>query len=393
MSIPTIFRLLIKCALAVATLSIASCGGVDSGGTGGSAVIGPVSGLGSIIVNGVRFDERAAVIVDGEGQPVARDRLRLGMMVNIEGGPIVSSGTERLASASTVRVASELVGPVEAVDRSARTMQVLGQVVRITPATVFDDALSTGLDSVQTGTVVEVFARYDKVTTSYAATRVEFKPNPVAFAIRGTIESVDGASRTFTIGALTIEYSRIAASELSNVSVGNTVYARLDSKSPVGQGTAIAVDSGRRIIADAKASIVEGRVSSFDSPLRFTVDGMQVDASSAQFPDGISAIGLGSRVKVDGFSKGGVLSAQTVSVEGDEDASNSVFELHGAIETVDFAARVLRVRGIAVDFSGSVQFISGAVTDLAVGRNIEVKGGLQSTGIGMVAQEVRFEGG
>ena len=38
-----------------ALLLAASCGGVDSGGTGAVSQ-GPITGFGSIIVNGVRFD-------------------------------------------------------------------------------------------------------------------------------------------------------------------------------------------------------------------------------------------------------------------------------------------------------------------------------------------------
>lgn len=383
----------LKLVLALASIALVNCGGVDSGGTGGSAVIGPINGLGSIIVNGIRYDESFASISDDDGQPLARERLRLGMMVSIEGTPTISTTTERLATASTVHVASEVVGPVDLIDRSARTMQVLGQLVRITPATVFDDALVMGLDSVPSGATVEVFARYEKVSSSYAATRVELKANPAAFSIRGTIGAVDAASSKFSIGALTIDYSRIPAPELTNVAVGNTVKVRLDPASPPGLGRALSVAGGRRGIADGAEAIVEGRISTFESALRFSVDGVQVDASSAQFPDGISAVTLGARVQVEGTSRGGVLTARLVSVEGDEDASNSVFELHGTIESVDTVAKVLRLRGIAVDFSGSVQFVSGTIADLAVGRDIEVKGVLQPSGIGMVAQELRFEGG
>ena len=44
-------------------------GGVDSGGTGGAATYanGPITGSGSIIVNGVRFDDSAAAISDDSG--------------------------------------------------------------------------------------------------------------------------------------------------------------------------------------------------------------------------------------------------------------------------------------------------------------------------------------
>src|SRR5262245_38649851 len=144
MPVRTIFRTVHRWLLGLLVLaSLTSCGGVDSGGTGSSVAYGPVNGLGSIIVNGVRFDDSAASISDEDDRPVARDRLQLGVVTSVEGSAIVSTANERRATANRVRILSELIGPIGAIDATTQTIEVLGQTVRITAATVFDDGLPT----------------------------------------------------------------------------------------------------------------------------------------------------------------------------------------------------------------------------------------------------------
>ncbi len=73
------------CALCLALL--AACGGgggVDTGGTGGAVpavASGPITGFGSVIVGGVRFDDSSAEVEDLDGTRRSRDELRLGMTV------------------------------------------------------------------------------------------------------------------------------------------------------------------------------------------------------------------------------------------------------------------------------------------------------------------------
>ena len=66
---------------AVACL-LAACGGGGGGGvsTTDATVIGPITGFGSVMVNGIRFDDDNAVITI-EDAIQARDQLRLGMVV------------------------------------------------------------------------------------------------------------------------------------------------------------------------------------------------------------------------------------------------------------------------------------------------------------------------
>ena len=364
---------------------LAGCGGVDSGGTGGSSAVGPISGLGSIIVNGVRYDDAAALVTDDDGQSLPRSRLQLGVLVSVDGSAVSVSGGARLASASRIRVSSDLIGTVQSVDTANRSITVLQQTVRVTAATVFDDQLPLGLDSLAPGLTIEVYGRSDPATNRYVATRIERRSAQSFHAIRGRVDAV-GAG-TATIGAAVLDTSGLSAADAALIVPGRVARLRLQP----GTLRAIAATPGERTLGDSDESVLEGRITRFDSAASFEVDGQVVDATRASFPDGSTGLGVGQRVSVEGTSRNGVLRASRVEIEDDEDAVATVFELHGSIEAIDVAARVLQLKGVAVDYSGSVTFKNGVEADLAPGRRIEVKGALQSGGVGLRAQEIKFE--
>jgi hypothetical protein len=372
----------------IALLVAAGCGGVDSGGTGAVVSVGPISGFGSIIVNGVHFDESSATIQDDDGNPLTRDQLLLGVMTRVDGS---TPNTLQQSVANLVRVTSELVGPVASVDVAAATFSVLGQTVLVTPATAFDAAFPRGLASVTTGATVEVYGRYDAANGRYTATRVQARPNPPYYRLRGPIASVNAAQGTLIIGGERIDYSGVPRTDLHNAVTGNIVRAKLQTTRQSGNWVAVALPSGVQQLPNDQPATVEGRISALKSSQQFSVNGTSVDASTATFPNGEAGVVLGARVKVDGVSTAGVLHAATVNVEGDENSGNSHFELHGTISAVDPAAMTFVLRGLSVDYSGSVKFEDGTAADLTVGKHVEVSGILSSDGTGIKAQEIDFD--
>jgi hypothetical protein len=375
---------------AIVLLLASACGGVDSGGTG-AVSIGPVTGFGSIIVNGVRFDDSAAAIQDDDGVPLTRDRLMLGVMMQIDASaPNGVPGGQR-AFAKSVRISSEVVGPVSAVDLTIGSLTVLGQTVRVTPATVFETGLTGGLAALPPGTIVEIHGRHDAANNRYTATRIETKPNATSYKLRGPVLAFDPSARTLRIGDQTIDYSQIPLADLPNVVVGNIVRARLQPTTGASVLTAVALPLGVPQLPDRAVAVVEGRISAWTSSRRFSVNGVQVDASGASFPAGEAGVVIGARVSVQGTSIAGELHARIVDVEGDEDASNSLFELEGRIGALDTVAKTFTLDGVTVDYSGPVQYQSGTVADLAVGRQVEVVGTLLGAGAGIKAQRIDFE--
>ena len=106
-------------AVSVLGLALAGCGGgsdgVGSGGTG-TFSSGTITGFGSIIVNGVRYDDSGSRVLDAGGRTRSSADLRLGMVVEIEASEIRTDPVSgrRTASASSIRYGTEIEGPVEA---------------------------------------------------------------------------------------------------------------------------------------------------------------------------------------------------------------------------------------------------------------------------------------
>ena len=363
------------CSLAV----LISCGGgVDSGGTGApvSLASGPVTGLGSVIVNGVRFDDSTASVVDQDGATLTMDDLQVGMTARVDATAVDSTGTEATATALTIRTHSELIGPVQSVGPLGATMVVLGQSVRVTAATWLDTALMGGLGAVTAGQVVEVWGQYNPRTDEYVATRIAPRANATFYEIRGVLAATDPVAQRLTVGGLAISDASIAAAALPALVVGKFVRVTLATAPAAGVWTALTVTPGNLPWPDRPDVRVLGRISGFTSTTQFVLDGFAVDASAASFPSGSAGVALGARVVVVGSTHGGVLSASTVTVVGDETLANSTFEVHGTITSLDAATGKLKVKGITVNYTAQVQVVGGVVGDLAVGKNVDIVGTL-----------------
>ena len=372
----------------LAMAMLAGCGGgVDSGGTGAPVAIasGPITGLGSIVVGGVRFDDDLATIVDQDDNALTPDQLQVGMTTHVDASAVVASSGQATATALTIRAVSEIIGPVNATGPLGRSLTVLGQPVRITVATWFDPAFPAGVASIPVGSVVEVWGQYNARTNEYVATRVAPRAGAVAYELRGVLTAVAPAAQTLTIGGLTISDASIAPSDLPVLSIGRFLRVTL-GKTPVnGVWIASSVAPGNRTIPDRSDVRWLGRISSLASTTQFVVNGLPIDASAATFSDGGAGIALGTRVVAFGSTSGGSLRATTVTVLGDETLANSTFELHGTITTLNASAGTFRVRGVQVNYTAQVPISGGAVTDLAPGRIVDVQGTLAANGFSIDA--------
>uniref|UniRef100_UPI001F26DAE9 DUF5666 domain-containing protein n=1 Tax=Derxia lacustris TaxID=764842 RepID=UPI001F26DAE9 len=204
-------RTVLGLGLASLGLMTTSCGGggglgsvladVGSGGTG-STTIGPVSGFGSVIVGGLRYDDSAALITDDSGAALSSSSLGLGMMVRVDGTLSDASN----GKATTIRVTSQLLGPVTAIDATAGSFTVLGQTARLTATTVYSGF--TSLAGLALGDTVEVWGVLDAANATVTATRVELKTAATgSYKLVGTVTAVDAARSRCTIGALTVAYA------------------------------------------------------------------------------------------------------------------------------------------------------------------------------------------
>ncbi|MCB1887467.1 MAG: hypothetical protein KDH20_07660 [Rhodocyclaceae bacterium] len=383
-----------------ATLILAACGGGGGGGSDSSAgggstataadtTVGPITGFGSIIVNGVRFEDNAARVNDDSGNVISSSALRLGMTVEIRGS-INDDGT---GTASDISLFSELKGPLADLDTAAGTFSVLGFTIQTDGATIFEDV--AGLSGLANGDFVEVYGLRSGSTIT--ASRVE-KKDPSTSAdlkLRGQVANLDTATTTFTLGTATINYGSASVLPSLNALVDGAFVAVRSDAVPSGdtvQASRVQVVGNVPFSFDDGGKLeIQGVVSDFTAISSFVISDITVDASNAVFLRGSADdVGNGTRLEVEGPYSNGVLTATKAKFE--DGSGIDEFELHGTVSNFVSLAS-FQVRGVTVDASGSVLFERGTADQVANGRFVEVEGSVDSSSGSavLVATKLKFE--
>lgn len=371
---------------AAGVVVLPACGGggggvasVDTGGTG-SFSTGRISGFGSVIVNGVRFEDNAARIADDddENKVLTRDDLALGMVVRVQGGTVVTGGDLPTATATSITVESQIKGPVES-KSGTDTLVVFGQTVKVNASTVFE--LGVTFANIAVGQALEVhgFADAAGVVT---ASRIERENSPGEFKVRGFIANLAGT--TFQIGAATFDFA--SASRLPSAPLANGMFVRVrttTTRNGSGNWVATRIDL-RSAMEDRDEAEVEGVL--VQSGSTFSVNGITVDLSRVPAGAGL----VGQRVEVEGALAGGVLVAREIKVDAEDD---SQVDVRGTASSVDTTAKTFVVRGVTFHYTtGTTRETDGSIAaDLRDGADVRVRGTLPASGSGNVeATEIDF---
>ena len=293
------------------------------------------------------------------------------MMCRVKGKP--KNGDR--ADADSIEVRSELLGPIDSINTAPNTLVVFGQTVQITATTIFEEGL-TGLSALKTLDIVEVHGFVDPATNRLTATRIERKllSKVKAFKLQGAVSALDNFAKTFRIGTLTISFAAPVNIPASLV-LANDMLVRVRLATTPATGTRTALKIRAVELEDEHKNLdeaeVEGTITAFTSSSKFSVNGLPVDASGASVPAGLK---LGDRVEVEGRLVNGVLVARQVKLDDENDQLK--FELHGTISGLLNTAttKTFVLRGVTIDFSGSVVFRNGTLSTLANGASVEVKG-------------------
>jgi Domain of unknown function (DUF5666) len=394
--------------LSITTLALLSaCGGGGSSGSGTPAsgtpaaqpptvtvedgTVGIISGFGSVIVNGVRYDDSSASVKDDHGISLSSSRLGLGMTVHLRG----KSNDDGTGSASGINVFSELQGPVSALNAAAGTFTLFGIAVTVDAKTVFADV--SGLAALSNGNIVEVYGLRNG--NAVTATRIERKTPAAGDAVvklRGAITGLNAAASTFNLAGLVVSFASAQVTP-SNGSLTEGGFVSVSANSaPVGTtltATRVSALGARSFSFDDRAkSELEGVISGFTSVGQFTVGGITVNATNAVFVRGtVASLANGGRVEIKGTYSNNVLNARLVKFE--DSISSDDFEVHGAVSGFTSLANFV-VRGIKVDASGAgILFERGVAANIANGRLLEVEGSMQSSASGSIlkATKVKFE--
>ncbi|MFM6991483.1 MAG: DUF5666 domain-containing protein [Rhodoferax sp.] len=354
--------------LLLAAAGITGCGGgSDSGtntgalpGTGGTGIYaaGPISGFGSVILKGIRFDDQAAsaagrIMVDG--MSVTSDALRLGMIASVAGEQ--QAGQTGQATASSIEVWSIARGRVTQV-ASGGLLTVAGMSVQTDANTVFDGIAGATYLREDMGVVVWGL---QAGANGWTATRLARVSDLVTTAATGRV--------TFSDGHWYVNELRLMGAATATLTAG--AWVRVQGQSA--DGERLALESVQPLQGDGTTAVregaleIEGYATSELHNGQFQMGQWLVDVSAISPPVSIT---LGEHLEVSGNYAGGVLRAQ--SVVPDDDTGVKEVEIEARIESYTSLASFV-LRGQRCDASGAA-IPAGVVQSLAQGVKVRVIG-------------------
>lgn len=385
----------IKIFLTFAALSLASaCGGGGStppsdsadttppptGGitrTGVAFAAGPITGFGSIIVNGIHYDTSGALFTK-DGLPAEQNNLAVGHNVVVT-GTIDDDNTN--AVATSVDFDDNVEGPVSNVDSVAGIIVVLGQTVILGPDTSIDDSCPATLDELVGVAAVEVSGSVN-ADGAIVATRIECKSVLGEMEVTGIVSNLDTTAMIFQINALVVDYSAAAMDNFpSTISDGDPVEAKGTNLDTGGELIATLVEFKGALFngAEGDHAEIEGFITDFTSETQFEVNGVPVTTStSTTFAGGAaSALGLNLKVEVEGeFDAAGTLVATKVEIK-----QAKVVRVTGLVDSA--AGDSLVILGITITTDSILTRFEDktaadinplSVADLNTGDYVEVRG-------------------
>jgi len=317
---------------------LSACGGGGGGNTvtptAAALSSGTISGLGSIIVNGVRYETVGSQVLDADdGNTVITTPLRMGMTVSIE-----QSGTDAVTArpiAGKILVQSGIKGVASF---TGSTLTVAGLPITTDTSTLLLDTTGavTSLAALNTQSV-EVYG-LPQSDGSFLATLVEAETGLLNVQVVGTVQSLDTTAKTLVLGTaavpITVNYASITPP--NGLAVGSVIAVRTAANS-----TASTYAASSLQIRSATVSTYASYASNYsgttgvhnernelygavsDKTLissggnvtgcTLKIQGVQVQASS---PSLCANLANGTYVEAKGTLSDGVLAATKIEFEG-----------------------------------------------------------------------------
>lgn len=392
----TFTRRMALLAMAGSAAQLAGCGGggggiagLSSGGTG-SFTSGTITGLGSIIVNGIRYDDTNATVTLRDGSTDSRTNLRLGMVVSVQGSavtPAATVGGTATATAQRISYGGEWEGPVSAIDITNKKFTLLGQTVDILATTVFDGTANS-LTSLSTAHFAEVYGYVDTATGHLQATRVETSTTqPSTYRLSGVVGNL--TSNSFTLGdptALATISFTASTVKPTNLSNGLFVQVTLPAQA-TGPWTATRIDAQYQPVTslqvrDDDAAEIHGIVTSQTSPTSFNVNGIPVDARQTSVP---SSLAVGVDVEIHGTVRNGVILASKVEVQTEAELERKEFEFYGTFSNLNTTAKTFTLKTYTFRYDSNTVFeginwaVNTAPTSIKAKAVLDANGQLLAT--------------
>jgi hypothetical protein len=357
-------------------------GGVGTGGTG--IVAGTLTGLGSVIVDGVRYDDSQAVLERRpdlvHSEPLALADLQIGQYLYLE--------LDAAGNPTRIRVESQLVGPAANVSAANGQFTVWGQPVAVNtdasqgPITVLSGYQSLAdihaADPVQ---VYGVLESSDSAGDLIRATRIERLASATAVPARVTGTLQAGAGGALLLAQRPLDVSAAPAAPALGGEDAVTIVIPQSAGIPVKwPATSVSL-----LAPAATGSVTVSGAAHLLPNGHAVVQGIDVDLSNlaAAVRQGVQE---GTYLTVTGNANGHDGRQVVASAVESEPQTGRPAQLRGSITSVTGTASFV-VRGQRVDARGA-QFSGGSAADLVVGAFVDVRGAQTPTGV--VASTVSF---
>lgn len=335
--------------------------GLSNGGTG-SFNTGTVTGLGSIIVNGVRYHIDDAQLLTSDGAPLSASALQLGMVVEVESAaitPATSSMGWPEAVATRVTGISGWVGPVGTISRASQqsTFELLGCTIEVLPNTLFSGTADQ-FSELTSGHFAEVYGYLNFATGQVLASRVNVSDQaPAQFKLNSLVEQVNLQKLSVLLKKQLTDEST-AGAQLAQTLDALMVQIKIDPQANdnnwrITDIRAMASQLLEQAIPSNYEIEIFGGITDFSSADSFSVNGIPINAQSARIT---GTFALGKYAKVQGRidTRLAQIIANTVQEITPTQMSETAYEFYGQISQVTSQTFVIKGQPIAHNNSAAI---------------------------------------
>ncbi len=382
---------------------LAACGGggggIDGTGGGGSTgtgvAFGTVTGYGSVIINGVRYEDNGVTITKSDDSTVRGDGAGAATRAALPIGSVVRVDFNSATNVLGFKVDDSVSGRIESV--TPGSVVVMGQTVRIddTTSQYEDNLLRTGGVALNVGDFIRAQGTVVSGGTLQASYLVKPSASGTLLEAKGVVSNHNGSS-SFSVGSLNVTYS--GSTITSDMPSGNWNGLVVEVKgsacsgaapAPCGTLTATKVEpeGGLSSSSSRSQAEVEGIVRS-GTQASFQIGNVTVTTStSTRWEGGTSDDwALGVKLEAEGSLANGVLTATKVSLR-----DGSRLEGNVTAQVLTNGVLTFKLTGlpnVTIKANASTELDGLTLSGVTAGQHVRLRGRVASDGTTVVATEL-----
>ncbi|EHR72780.1 hypothetical protein BurJ1DRAFT_3980 [Burkholderiales bacterium JOSHI_001] len=380
-------------------------GGIGGTGTGGTGVaFGTVSGYGSVIINGVHYEDNGVTITKADDSKVTGDGASTTTRSALPIGSLVRVDFNGTTTALGFKVDDSISGRIESVVPGV-SVTVMGQTVRIddTTSQYEDNVLRTGGVALAQGNFVRIQGQADDKGGLLASYVNKLSASGTLFEVKGVVSGHNPTAGTFSVGSLNVTYSsstttsdmppdnwnglvvEVKGSNCSNLgSVCGTLTAT--KVEPDGGLSSSSSTSKDAEIEGIVAAVVLGDPSTGVGSFKIGNTTVAVTTSTRWEGGTRVDFAVGVKLEAEGKLANGVLTASKVSLRDGSRLEGNITGLATSNGVTSF--KLAGLPNVTIKANSSTSFKSGTLGGLANSNHLRVRGRVSSDGTTVVATEV-----